>query len=146
MINIPPEIRIKNTIKAGSVYYFKKTSFTSNKPHYFIVINNNPLTDRALLLVCISSQIETTQQRRRFAKDTLVMIKKNEYEALAVDSIVDCNMVFGDYTIDRVISKFKRNELEIKPNISEHIVDKLREAAEYSPMVEGWKKDLLSDF
>lgn len=78
-------------------------------------------------------------------RNTLVKIRSIEYKGFPVDSIIDCNVVF-DRKIDFIISKLKNNQLQIKPDMSQDIVERLRDAAIQSPMVEGWKKDLLTTF
>jgi hypothetical protein len=58
-MEIPPDVRIKATITKGSVYYFKDESHEEDAPsHYFVVINAEPLSDRILILVCASSQLD----------------------------------------------------------------------------------------
>ena len=88
MIDIPPEVQIKATIKPGSVYYFSEDTFFSDEPHYFIVINKNPQSDIVILLVCSSSQIRKTKFRRRGLPGTLVEIRKEQYEEFTRDSII----------------------------------------------------------
>ncbi len=57
MIDIPPEIRIQATIHAGSVYYFPEDTFISDEPHYFILINQDPIIDEALFQKMIALSI-----------------------------------------------------------------------------------------
>lgn len=64
-MEVPPEVAIKATIRPGSVFYFLEDTLTSDEPHYFIVINIDPLTDKTLVLVCASSQIPRVRRRRR---------------------------------------------------------------------------------
>lgn len=142
MIDIPPEIQIKSTIKPGSVYYFVEETLSSNEPHYFIVINKNPHSDRIILLVCSSSQIKITKYRRRYLKETLVEITKEQYEGFTRDSIVDCNDVF-DKTIDQIILKLKKGELKPKREMDISIVEKLRNAVCKSPSVDPDIIDML---
>ncbi len=61
MIDIPDEIRIKATIKTGTVYYFTEETFSSDEPHYFIVLNHNPAGANIITLVCSSSQIDKAE-------------------------------------------------------------------------------------
>ncbi|MFH1213419.1 MAG: hypothetical protein V1681_04980 [Candidatus Neomarinimicrobiota bacterium] len=123
MINIPEVVRIKASIQTGSVYYFPDEHLTSKDPHYFIVININPLTDSILLLLCVSSQIEKVKNRCRNNPETSVMIFKNEYEPLQKDSIVNCNDIF-QISIDQLIAKLQSGQLKIKPEMDQKIIEK----------------------
>jgi hypothetical protein len=144
LIDIPPEVQIKSTIRPGSVFYFIENTFTiSEEPHYFIVINHNPTTDRVVLLVCASSQIQAVKRRRRNLPDTTVEIKKEKYPDFKKDSIVDCNDVFVK-SMDTLILKLKQNELKLKMEIDITLVKKLRTAVKQSPIVEREIKKLIS--
>ena len=142
MIQIPPEIQIKATIRTGSVYYFVEETQTSNEPHYFIVINNDPRNDNILLLVCSSSNIEGAKRRRKNILNTIVLIKKKEYAGFSMDSVIDCNMVY-DRSIENIILRLRSGDLKMKPEFPIHLVEKLRKAALNSPLVKNEIKDLL---
>ena len=116
MIDISPDARIKATIKPGSVYYFTEDSFGKTSPHFFIVINNDPLNDEALFLVCATSQIEKCKKRRKNKQETLVEIKCSEYQDFTCDTIVDCNNIFIK-SIDVIIEKMKNGNLKQKKHI-----------------------------
>lgn len=143
MIDISPEIQIKSTIRPGSVYYFPEETFTSDEPHYFIVINREPLADEIILLVCASSKIESVKRRRRDLPGTVVVIKKDEYPELARDSIVDCNAVITK-RIEYLVLKPRQGRLRLKMEIDMTVVDRLRKAVMRSPRVEGEKKRFVS--
>ncbi|MBE9580123.1 MAG: hypothetical protein IMF18_00705 [Proteobacteria bacterium] len=143
MVEIPPEVQLKATVKPGSVYYFPDDALVSQDPHYFIVINNNPITDETLLLVCSSSQIEKVKRRTRDWPETTVEIKKTEYAGFTVDSIVNCNWAFSRKT-DYLVQKLTDGELRMMPEMDIVIVEKLRKAIMRSPKVEAGKKRLVS--
>jgi len=110
-VDIPPEIKIKSTIKIGSVYYFIEESLNSPQPHYFIVLNINPREDTVILLVCASSQIDKIIKRRRTCpNNTLIEISPDEYPDFKVTSIIDCNVVF-ERTIDQLVDKLANKKL-----------------------------------
>ena len=90
----PPRFDLRATIQPGFVYYFHDSNLTSSDPHYFIVLNKHPLTDRILLLVCSSSQLQAVRNRRTLRPETVVEISPQEYPDFTRDSIVDCNTVF----------------------------------------------------
>ena len=135
MIDIPPELQIKSTIKPGSVYYFEEETLTSNELHYFIVINNKPIVDKIILLVCASSRIKKVKQTRRHLPKTLVEIKERDYPDFTKDSIVDCNFVLSK-TIDEVVEKLSAGNLKLKSEMDISIVENLREAVINSPVVD----------
>lgn len=143
MIDIPPCIQIKSTIKSGSVYYFTESSFSSPEPHYFIVLNHDPLSDRILVLVCASSRIETVKRRRRNCPcSTLVEISQSQYSGFTKHTIIDCNDVM-EYTIDDLINKIEKGELKLKPEIDTSLVAALRSAVYDSTLVSNKIKKLL---
>lgn len=145
MVVIPPAIQIKSAIKPGSVYYFPEASFSSPEPHYFIVLNHNPLTDSFLVLVCSSSQIEKVKRRRRpCPANTLVDLSPAYYPAFSKPSIIDCNEVH-EYTIDDLVNMIGKYDLKTKSEMSAELVTTLRRAVCGSPLVTGRIKVMLTD-
>lgn len=142
MIDIPPDIQIKSTIKPGSVYYFVEETFSSEEPHYFITINHNPICDEVLLLVCASSQIQKVRRRRRTLLGTVVEIKKEQYNCFTKDSIVDCNNIFPR-KVSHLVEKLKQGKMKFKAEMDIALVNELRKAAIQSPLVEERTKKLL---
>jgi hypothetical protein len=37
------DLKLRLTLREGSVYYFAERHLTSPEPHYFIVVNSDPL-------------------------------------------------------------------------------------------------------
>lgn len=144
MVQIPAAIQIRAAIKPGSVYYFPEASFSSTEPHYFVVLNHNPLADTFLVLVCASSQIEKVKRRRRSCPpNSLVELSPVEYAAFTMPCIIDCNDVH-EYTIDDLISRREKFDLRLKPEMSADLVEKLRRAVTASPLVTGKIKAMLA--
>jgi len=145
LIKIPPEISIRATIRFGSVYYFPEESFSSPEPHYFIVINTDPLRDTVVFLICASSQIDNVRARRSTCpSETLVEIRPAQYIGFKVSSIIDCNYVI-EKSIDQLIEKLSREELKIKEEMDASLVQQLREGILKSPVVERRIKELLKN-
>jgi hypothetical protein len=142
MVEIPAAVQIRTTIRQGSVYYFCVESFSSDVPHFFIVLNHFPIRDETLLLVCASSQIEKVKWRRRGLTGTVVEIRNVEYVDFTVDSIVDCNTVFVK-GVDELISKLEMGNLKAKSCMDTTLVEKLRKAVLKSPLVEKSVKNIL---
>ena len=70
-------------------------SLTSIEPHYFIVLNTDPLGDEAVLLATTFSQIESIKRRRgREPASTVVEIAEADYADFTKDSVIDCSNFF----------------------------------------------------
>jgi hypothetical protein len=136
------ETEVRSNLCPGTVYYFKETLLNSPEPHYFIVININPITDRALILVCSSSKVNERKQMRRMFPGTLIEISPVQYTEFDKNSIVDCNQIF-EKSITEIIQKKCCGELKIKPVVDYSIVEELREAVIASPQVEQEIIDML---
>jgi len=48
MSRLPLELRLG--LRAGSVFYFQARELSSAQPHFFVVVNVDPLRDELLLL------------------------------------------------------------------------------------------------
>ena len=139
---LPPRFDIRATIQPGSVYYFHDSNLTSPDPHYFIVLNTSPQTDRVLLLVCSSSQLQTVRKRRAMRPETIVEISPREYHDFTKDSIVDCNTVF-ERSIRELQQKYDSGQLRVKAVIAPGVLEKLRDSVLESDMVDGEVQDML---
>ena len=135
---------ICSTIQPGSVYYFSDPRFSLDDPHYFIVINIDPLTDNVLLLLCAHSKVEQIKRiRSHLHPGTTIEIGHQTYNDFKQPSIIDCNNVFQK-TIKELKEKFKNGELRIKKIMPIEIIEELREAVIESVMVERFIKDMLT--
>lgn len=83
--------KLRLTLREGTVYYFTHHSLSSAEPHYFIVVNSDPLTQKVLLLAVVTSQIDRVKLRRKACLETLVELGPDDYSVLTKASIVDCN-------------------------------------------------------
>lgn len=137
---LPWEIRV--TLRTGSVYYFVDRGLNSPEPHYFIVINSDPIEQEVLVLNVITSQVEKVRQRRSSLPGTLVEIQPGEYDELSKPSIVDCNNVFRR-SLAELVEMTLHGAVVAKMQVSDDIIAALRAAALASPMVEQDIKDLL---
>ena len=134
---------IQSTIQPGSVYYFADPCLSpSEEPHFFIVINLDPLGDNILLLVCSHSKVEHIKRMRRIHPGTTVEIDPSIYKEFKALSIVDCNVVFQK-SIDELNEKYKGGKLRFKTVIPIEIIEKLREAVLESVVVERYIKEML---
>jgi hypothetical protein len=90
---VPPDIdsKLRLTLREGSVYYFTERILSSALPHYFIVVNADPLAQQLLLLTVVTSKVEEVRRRRADCLDTLVELSPEIFDVLTRPSIVDCN-------------------------------------------------------
>jgi len=136
-------VQIKASIKPGSVYYFPEETLKSKEPHYFVVINRDPLTDTVLLLVCASSQIPKVKRRRRECPpETVVHISPSQYSDFTTPSVIDCNDVFERST-NQLIEKLRNGKLKIKTEMSIPLVEQLRAGVLKSNLVKQGTKAIL---
>ena len=118
-MDIPPDIQLKTTIRAGSVYRFISEDFSSREPHWFIVANINPLNDTLILLTCITSKVDKRKEHAfnsGLSPDTLVEIGPDDYNELELPSIIDCNSP-SETTKEKLISRLEKNELRITKTV-----------------------------
>jgi hypothetical protein len=143
LIEIRADFQIKLTLKPGAVYNFPEPSFSSSEPHYFVVLNHNPLSDKFLALVCGSSRIEKVKRRRHNCPlSTLVEISPAQYSGFPRHTIIDCNEVH-EYTTGNLINKVEKGDLKLKPVLDSELIVALRSAVCDSPLVPIKIKKLL---
>ena len=83
---------LRLTLREGSIYYFAERHLTSPEPHYFIVVNSDPLAQKLLLLSVVTSQVESVKYFRRHCLETVVELTPADLAGvLTKPSIVDCN-------------------------------------------------------
>jgi hypothetical protein len=138
MPDVPPEVAIKATIKPGSVYYFRHESFVNSEvPHYFIVINLDPLSEEAILLVSSTSRPFKVRQRYlNCPEKTLVEVTPAQYPGFSLTSIINCNNVIAE-TIDSLINRLANKELVMKMEMDIRLVEQFREGVLASPEITG---------
>ena len=85
------DLKLRLTLREGSIYYFEERSLTSPEPHYFIVVNSDPLAQQVLVLSVVTSQVENVKLRRKACPETPVEFAPDIFDVLKKPSIVDCN-------------------------------------------------------
>lgn len=135
---IPWEIRV--SLRPGTVYYMADRSLTISEPHYFIVVNADPLGDQILLLTVASSQIETVKRRRtKEPQSTIVEIDRSQYSEFTKDSIIDCNQVITK-SLDDLCGQWNRKEIIPKDDIPKEILEVLQQGVLQSRLVSAADK------
>lgn len=140
-MQIPWEIRL--SLRQGTVYYMRDRSLTSLEPHYFIVLNTDPIGDQILLLAVASSQVEKVKRRRgREPGSTVVEISEAEYAEFSKDSVIDCNQVFTKSLAD-LCAQWNRKEIVPKRDVPSDVLAKLRQGVRDSRLVSGADKQRI---
>lgn len=141
-----PEDFIKLILKPGAVFYYVNEKLTSKEPHYHIVLNHTPQTDSLILLAVSSSSVEKVKNIARLKKyppETIIEITNKEYSDFTKNvSIVDCNNIFISSS-DDLIKIYKNTGINAKYEMSENIVQKLRNGVLSGPFVEPSIKNIL---
>jgi hypothetical protein len=143
-MKITPLIKI-STIKQGSVYYFLQTHFQSPNPHYYVVLNKDPLGSTALIVVNATSKVETGEKyvnSRKLPPETFVKVEVKECPFLKMQSAFNCNSV-GIYTPQKLIELVNSNTFEYKGEIGITVLEKLKKGVLASPLVSNEHKVLI---
>ena len=129
---IPMELRL--CLRAGSVYYFQARELSSGEPHFFVVVNREPLTAKLLLLTIVTSKVEKVRVRNRERPNTVVEISPAEYNEFKVLSAVDCNVVL-EKPLSELAGLVKRKEVRYHKDLPPEIFAKIKSAILASPLV-----------
>lgn len=144
-MKIPSDIAIKSVLKPGSVFYFIEDSFQSKEPHYFVVLNKDPITENLLLMVNATSNVS---DRISWAKKvglpaaTLVEADSRKCTFLAKQSIFNCNSPIIR-PLKTLIEKFDDSKLGLKGNVTDEVLEELRQGVILSPLVDGVTKEMI---
>jgi hypothetical protein len=138
---LPWELRV--TLRPGTVYYFQHRALTSAEPHYFIIVNSDPIGDQVLLLAVASSKIGSVRQRRRnLPCETLVEIAPTDYAEFKLPSIVDCNRVFRK-SLGELVADWKAGTVTPKDDLPAPLLARIQTGIKLSPQVEDEAKALI---
>lgn len=137
---LPMELRLG--LRAGSVYYFQSRELTSGEPHFFVVVNREPITNKLLLLTIVSSKVEKVRLRNRERPGTVVEISPQEYDEFKVLSAVDCNVVL-EKPLAELVGLVRRKEVRYHRDMPAEIFSRIKAAIQASPLVVDELKTLL---
>ena len=140
-MEVPFEIRL--SLRCGTVYYMDDRALTSVQPHYFVVVNADPLGDELLLLTIASSKIDSVKRRRATESSaTIVEIAESDYAEFSKDSIIDCNQLFTK-SLQDLCAQWGRKEITPKLDIPEDILAKLKQGIIASRLVSEADKEKI---
>ena len=137
---LPLELRVG--LRAGNVYYFRSRELTSERPHFFIVVNRDPIGSQLLLLTIVTSNVTDARIRNRNRLQTIVEITPAEYREFKVHSVVDCNVVL-EKPLSELSGMVRRNEVRYHCDLPAEIFAKIKTAILASPLVPDELKQML---
>ena len=137
---LPLELRLG--LRAGSVYYFQSRELSSEQPHFFIVVNRDPIATKLLLLTIVTSKVDKVRIRNRERPHTVVEISPKEYDEFKVLSAVDCNVVL-EKSLSELAGLVRRKEVRYHKDLSPEIFGKIKVAILASPLVADELKSLV---
>ena len=137
---LPLELRVG--LRAGSVYYFRSRELTSERPHFFIVVNRDPIGSQLLLLTIVTSNVADARTRNRNRLQTIVEITPAEYREFKVHSVVDCNVVL-EKPLSELSGMVRRNEVRYHCDLPAEIFAKIKTAVLASRLVPDELKQML---
>lgn len=147
-MEIAPKIRIPLCVEQGSVFNFSVDfgdSKRQSKNRYFVVLNRNPKTDTALIMVTSTTQIEKKREfvkRAGISDKTIVEIKAREYCIFTSDSAFNCNEVF-EVNMSDLIRKIEENGSMNYSKLPDNILKQIIAGINESPKISQSIKDLM---
>ena len=137
-----PPLELRVGLRAGSVYYFRSRELTSERPHFFIVVNRDPIGSQLLLLTIVTSNVADARTRNRNRLQTIVEITPAEYREFKVHSVVDCNVVL-EKPLSELSGMVRRNEVRYHRDLPPEIFAKIKTAVLASPLISDELKQVL---
>jgi hypothetical protein len=144
LVQIPIEIRL--SLRQGTVYYMAERGLSSVEPHYFVVLNQNPLGSKILLLLVASSQVEKAQKRisrKNLPPESLVVMDEAEYDDFSKDSCIDCNKLFNK-SLEELCEQWRKKEVRAHKDLPRDLVERLIEGVKASPLISEDDQVLIS--
>lgn len=149
-MEIPIKLRIPLSIEQGRVFNFRIDFEGSNRKsgnRYFVVMNCNPKTDKVLIMLTSTTQIDKKKEfikKIGISEKTLVEVLPKEYPIFSVPSAFNCNDIH-EVNIEDLIRKIENNGSMNYPRLSEQILKKLIIGVKESPLVAEEVKKLLEN-
>jgi hypothetical protein len=137
---LPLELRLG--LRCGSVFYFQARELSSELPHFFVVLNYDPLGKEVLLLTVFTSQIEKVRIRNRERLHTVVEFGPADYTPLDRPTAVDGNVILRR-NLSEMVDLVERKQIAYHPDLPADLFERIRVAVLDSPVVEDEDKDLI---
>jgi len=137
---LPLELRLG--LRAGSVFYFQTRELTSEQPHFFVVVNGDPIGTKRVLLTIVTSKVEAVRRRNRERPETFIEISPSDYDELTMNSAIDCNVVI-EKPLAELAEMVRRRQVRYHRDLPAEIFTGLKAAIGASRVVEDEIKKLL---
>lgn len=135
-------LELRTGLRAGSVFYFQSREPTSAEPHFFVVVNAEPLRTELLVLTIVTSNLTDVRTRNRTRMQTVVEITPADYSEFTLHSAIDCNAVF-EKPLSDLAGMVRRKEVRFHRDLPPIIFAKVRAAVLASPVVADELKEML---
>lgn len=131
-------------LRAGQVIRFVSAATTSEKEHWFVVLNADPESDKVFLLSIFTSNIE--KLRLTGSPDTIVEIDANDFSALTKPTSIDCNRLFQHEAVYMAnLHRDKKIDYSNSSRLSEKAFERVKSAVRASKLVTPAQKRMLPD-
>jgi hypothetical protein len=143
VIDIPPDVQIRSTLRSGSVFYYTEDSFVGDDPHYFVVLNQDPANDDQLVLLNATSKVDKARRRTAGNPAVLVVVTRGQCQDLREDSaFIGDNAIVR--TVDQLVEKALRQDvMRIHGYMPNGVVHQLKAAVLASREITGDVKKLI---
>ncbi len=144
-MNIPRDAIISHTLEPGATYLLEIDGIPLQ--HYFVVLNYNPVTDEAIVLVNATTQHTSEAYhivRTKLPYDTLVYIPQGQSSILPQASTFNCN-VYQAFTKDEMENNPKIRSMTYIGIMEADILNRLRAGFLASPRVRSKHKTVIED-
>jgi hypothetical protein len=147
-MNIPIKVRVPLCIEQGSVFNFHIDFDGPGRKsgnRYFVVMNRNPKTDKVLIMITSTTQIEKRKEfikRVKISEKTLVTVLQKEYPTFISESAFNCNDIH-EVSMGDLIRKIEDDGSMNYPKIPDTIIKKLILGVNESPVVREEIKKML---
>lgn len=137
------DLTLRLSLREGAIYYFAQRSLTSPEPHYFIVVNSDPIGQKVLLLSVVTSQVASVKLRRQACPETLVELSPLLCDVFKKPCIVDCNDL-KEVTLAEFNARFVAREIRyFEKDLAAPLRRALRKAIHASAMLSAELKALV---
>lgn len=138
--DLPWELRV--TLRSGSVYYFADRALTSPEPHFFVVVNRDPLGTELLLLSVVTSQVEKVKRLRHNYPETVVDLDPALYDELKKPSVIDGNCIFPK-PLEEFVTLFRSGAIRHHKDLPPPLLEQVRAAILASPLIAPEQKQAV---
>ena len=149
-MDIPAKALVNICIEQGMVCHYKLDSNNQDGTHYvgnrfLIVLNVNPKTDTVLVLVTITSKIDSIERFikvRSESPDTIVRISPTDFPRLSEESAVNCNRTY-ETSLSELTQKIDDGGSVFFERLPRSVVSAIVSGVLMSNQVEAGHKKLL---